>query len=76
MADNRKAMDPADIIGKWGLVGLTGGYRATDYVPDGEPYSRFSAEAILYDTEEECQADAVDGEFAEQVVDLWRKKDE
>jgi len=53
MTENRKAMDPEDIIGKWGVVNKHGAYatRDTKY----GLWTHFSAEALLYDTEAKAE---------------------
>ena len=73
MSESRKAINPADILGKWGLVGECGGWAAWNE-PEEKPYSRFAAEALLFDTEEEAEAEALCTEVAEQVTDLYRKR--
>lgn len=68
MADNRKAMSPDDIIGKWAVKGMHGAYVTKD--PKYGYWTHFSAEAMLYDTEAEANTNCCIGQYPEQVVGL------
>ena len=69
MADDRKAMDPKDIIGKWAVVGLKGAYVTKDPAKYGM-WTMFSAEALLFNTKAEAEAECCGTYYAEQVVGL------